>query len=258
MGLFDIFKKKSGVDIELLSLEDLLKNAAVDAAYRVAFYKRLLTSELIVLTPDPVLSDGVQTLEQDTSLRIVALDDGRIPVFTSQDRMFDKHVIDKEMRYVAMSGKDLFGVVAGATLLLNPYSNYGKELLPSEIKSLLDGTMFGSAGETITVNSPTKVLLGQPAKIPTEMLAALSRIFARRTDVSAAYLGWIDMRGDKDVPPHYVIGIETNDYSKDLVEEIGFTANQFLGANEFVDLIELNKTDGVGRYLSGTKPFYKR
>jgi hypothetical protein len=257
MGLFDLFKKRPVNDIESLTIEDLLKNAARDAGYRVAFYKRLLTSELIVLTQDSPLPEGAQTLPEDTPLRVVSFDDGRIPVFTSADRVFDKHVIDKKVQSVAMKGADLFEVLNGATLLLNPYSDYGKELLPREIKSLLDGTMFASTGETITVKSATQALVGQPATVPTEMLESLRTVFSRRPEVSAGYLGWIDM-GGSDVPPHYVIGIEAEDYTKDLVEEVGFTANQFLGPNEFVDLIQLNTNDGVCSYLRSTEPFYKR
>jgi len=180
MSLFDIFKKKPKEESETTDLEELLKKAAVDGSFRVAFYKKLLVSELIVLTEGNDIPEGRQTLEQDTSLKVLSLSDGRIPVFTSTDRIFDKKVICEQVQYVAMKGSDLFNVVRGATLILNPYSDYGKELLPDEIASLLDGSIFSSAGETITVSEQTEVLLGQPAKRPNAMLEGLKTLFDQR------------------------------------------------------------------------------
>lgn len=258
MGLFELFKRKSAVDLEITNLEELLMNAATDPSYRVEFYKQLLRSDLIVLTQDSEIGEGVQTLQEDTSLKILSLPDGRIPVFTSTDRVFDKKVIEEQVQYVAMKGADLLAVVKGATLLLNPYSDYGKELLPDEIDGLLDGTIFSSGGQTIVTSKPTEVLLGQPAKVPHEMLNSLQSVLTRRPEVSVGYLGWIDMPGDNNVPPHYIVGIEAGEYTRELVEEVGSTANQFLGPNEFIDIIELKENDGVSDYLRGTEPFYRR
>jgi len=258
MSLFDFFKRKTSDLPETTNLEDLLKNAASDPSYRVGFYKQLLLSELIVLTQDSEFGEGERTLQQDTSLKILSLDDGRIPVFTSTDRIFDKQQIKEQVHYVAMKGSDLFATVRGATLLLNPYSDYGKELLPDEIGKLLDGSIFSSGGRTIDIAKSTEVLLGQPAKIPHELVSALKSAFARKPEVSAAYLGWIDMRGEDEVPPHYIVGIDSEKYTAELVEEVGFIANQFLGPNELVDIIEVKENDGVGNYLKSTEPFYRR
>ena len=172
MGLFDLFKRKSIVDPETTNLEELLKNAATDPSYRVEFYKQLLRSDLIVLTQDSEIGEGMQTLQEDTSLKILSLPDGRIPVFTSTDRVFDKKVIDEQIQYVAMKGADLLAVVKGATILLNPYSDYGKELLPDEIRGLLDGTIFNSGGQAIV----------DPAEISHRYLRAPTEDTLKRTE----------------------------------------------------------------------------
>jgi len=42
-----------------------------------------------------------------------------------------------------MAARDFLELTRGADVLLNPGSDYGKELLASEIESLLDGSIFG-------------------------------------------------------------------------------------------------------------------
>jgi hypothetical protein len=63
---------------------------------------------------------------------ILKLTDGRIPVFTAKERIFDKEVIKEKVTYLAMKGEDLFNLAKGASFVLNPYSDYGKELFPQK------------------------------------------------------------------------------------------------------------------------------
>ena len=98
MGLFDIFKKRTDQRTENdLSLETLLQKSATEPAYRAEFYKRLLSDELFVITRNSGLPQGNQTLQQDTTVSIVPLPNGKIPVFTSQQRIFDKGVIKNKL-----------------------------------------------------------------------------------------------------------------------------------------------------------------
>lgn len=88
MGLFDFLKKKKEEYNSSIILEDLLKRAATDPDARPEFYKKLLTGKLVVITENSCLKDGIQTLKQGTSVNIVAFPDGKIPVFTSKEKIF--------------------------------------------------------------------------------------------------------------------------------------------------------------------------
>ena len=141
MGLFDIFKKKPNNTDEENILETTLRKAATDPVFRAEFYKRLLSEKLVVLT-DKTLPEGHQIVRENTEVNIATLADGKIPVFTSTRRIFDKGIIKEEVPFLELKGEDLFNLATGATFILNPYSDYGKELLPNEIANIINGTFL--------------------------------------------------------------------------------------------------------------------
>jgi hypothetical protein len=149
MGIFDIFKKKkTDSTFPENELEQCLMRAANDTNAQKEFYQRLLWSPLYLLTNGHSPSEeGSQILEENTTVGFITFDDGKIPVFTSTNRMFDKGIITKAVPYVSMMGQDLFGVAIGATFILNPYSICGKELVPTEIENLLNGTIYSHLDE---------------------------------------------------------------------------------------------------------------
>ncbi|MDR1478834.1 MAG: enhanced serine sensitivity protein SseB C-terminal domain-containing protein [Planctomycetaceae bacterium] len=261
MELLGFFKKKQNVQTnnDSLTLEQLLQKATTKPAFRAEFYKRLLTDELVVITQNSNLTEGGQTLQKDSSINIVSYPDGKIPVFTSTDRIFDKGVTKEQVEYIRLKGENLFGLCKSTTFLLNPYSDYGKELLPDEIESLLNGTIGADTTKILTVEEETKVQIGQPAKYPTEIVNALKKLFSERSNVKAAYLGWI-FSSESGEPPHYIFALDTDGkYLQSLAQEAGFIAKQFLEQREFVDFITIDRDSGLSDYfLKQTKPFYKR
>ena len=181
-----------------------------------------------------------------------------IPVFTSTDRIFDKGVVKEQVEYMQMKGENLFKITKGATFLLNPYSDYGKELLPDEIRKLLNGTILTDTAKTLKIEKETEVLIGQPAKYPNEIVKSLKKLFSERPNVKAAYLGWI-CNSDSDIAPHYIFALDADGDLHNLTQEAGFTAKQFLEQGEFVDFIKIDKNNGISDYfLKQTKPFYER
>lgn len=52
-------------------------------------------------------------------------------------RYFDKGIVKEQVEVLEVRSEDIFNFFKGATLVLNPYSDYGKELLPNEIEGLL-------------------------------------------------------------------------------------------------------------------------
>ena len=258
MGFFDIFKRNEKRQTSGLTLEQLLKKAATEPKFREEFYKRLLTDELIVITHNSPIPRGEIVLQENTSVNIIHYDDGTIPVFTSTDRIFDKGVVKEQVEYMQMTGENLFGLAKGAKYILNPYSDYAKELLPDEIEQLLNGTIMTDTVQTMKIEKETKVQIGQPAKYPTEITNSLKKLFSEKPNVKAAYVGWIFVP-DSNEPAHYIFGIDIEGDWGNLTQEAGSVAKQFLERHEFVDFIKIDNISGVCDYfLKETKPFYER
>lgn len=251
MDLLKFLKKK-----KIHSFEELLKKAADEPAYRSEIIKRILTEKLLVITKDKIGPEGYSIAEKDTLLNILSLPDGSIPVFTSTDRIFDKGIIKEQVNFYECNGEDLFNLVKGAKLILNPYSDYGKKFTPEEVQSLLNGTYFDRNVQQVTVKKATKVAIGQPAVYPTEMVKSLVKLFSNKSEVAAAYVGWIHDPSSGD-PPHYILAIKVTADWENINKEAGFIAQQFLGASEIIDIIQIKgKGSFLNDYFVKTKPFY--
>lgn len=147
MGIFDIFKKKkTDSTFPENELEQCLMRAVSTTSAKKEFYQKLLWNQLYILTVE--YPDTKESSEKDTTtVRFITFEKGQIPIFTSENRIFDKGVIKEKVPYVSLKGQDLFGVAKGATFILNPYSNYRKELIPEEIEDILNGTIYDKLDE---------------------------------------------------------------------------------------------------------------
>lgn len=259
MAIFDIFKKKKpDSTFPENELEKSLMKASSDISARNEFYTKLLWNELIVLTNGHNVSEeGRKTLEQDTEVQFVTFESGQIPVFTSTNRIFDKGVIKEQVPFMAMKGQDLFGFTKGATFILNPYSDYGKELIPQEIENLLNGSIFEKTNQ-MEIKEDTEVLIGQPSKYPTELVKALSNLFTSEPNVKSAYLGTIKMDKSEKLP-HLIIAMDMEGNMSSVSGKAGALAEQMIGKNEIIDFIKIENNNGISDYfINRTKPFYKR
>lgn len=263
MGLFDIFKKKTNQPTQddfsnENIIEKSLRKASTEPAYRAEFYKRLLAEKLIVLTDKTQIPEGVQTLKENTNVNIATLSDGKIPVFTSTSKIFDKGIIKEEVPFLEMKGEDIFILAKGATFILNPYSDYGKELLPNEIESLLEGTILTDNHKQMTVEKDTQVQIGQPANYPTEIVNSLKTLFADRPSVKAAFLGWI-YNPSVEEPPHLIFALDIEGEKQSIINEAGFTAQQLSKPSDIIDFIQIDNSGGLSDYFTReTTPFYSR
>ncbi|WP_295720976.1 SseB family protein [Mucilaginibacter sp.] len=136
MGLFDMFKKKEP------TFEALLKKSAFEPAYRIDIYARILSEKFFVLTEEGMFPQGSFITNGNTKAQVRTLNNGSVPVFTSTDRIFDRGIIKTEVCFLELEGKDLLKMLIGKTLIINPYSDFAKEILPSEIEQILDGSIL--------------------------------------------------------------------------------------------------------------------
>lgn len=149
MGLFDIFKKKKTEStFPENELEKCLMQAASNFSFQREFYQKLLGNPLFILTTENTISEiGNQTQENDANVQCFIFENGQIPIFTSINRIFDKGIMKKNVPHLSLKGQDLFESLNGATFILNPYSDFAKELLPQEIENLLNGTIYNRINE---------------------------------------------------------------------------------------------------------------
>jgi hypothetical protein len=264
MGLFDFIKNKKdkteniGEARKAISdnIENLIEKAASEPGLRPKFYKALLDSELIVLTNEHSGDEGIKTLEKDTTLKIISMKDGKIPVFTSTDRIFDKKVIQKEVPFVGMNGRSLFETTKGATLMLNPFSDFGKELTPSEIASLLDGSIF-QPKHVEEIKKNTKIRIGQPAQIPDGLEKSLIIYSKTRDEIEAIYIAMVE-RVDSGEPPSLMIGIRMSHNEQEIIGEIGEAIQPHIPTGKHIDFMKISGTDGLSGYFDKVEPIYRK
>ena len=240
-------------------LERALMEAASNMSARPEFYRLLLASNLIVIgkvegrTPagqESFVSSGDRVQIASGQHKGNAF----IPVFSSLQRL--QTYAQRETEYVALNGRALLEMTRGALLILNPGSEYGKELLPEEIHGLMDP----AAPSRMTIQKDTQVLIGQPAVYPQALVDALKAAFAARSDVLAAYLVQIAFPSAEQ-PPHPLIGVEiAGDYWDAVSAEIDRVAAA-VTPGMLLDAMSLDRSsanDSVARALLKTSPFYIR
>lgn len=259
MGFLDKFKnKKATTNFPENELEMCLMKAASNYSGRKDFYSKLLLSDLIVISADNnSVTNTKITLAAGTLIGLVHLQNGNLPVFTSKNRIFDKGLIKEQVSYMSMKGQDLFSFTKGSTLILNPFSDYGKELLPEEIERLLDGSIFNETHELI-IEQPSPVQLGQPINYPHKIVMALTELFINRTKVKAAYLASIKMT-ESEENFHLIIGIDYEGQLTEISNETGPIVESHIKKGEIVDFIQIDNESDVSEYfINKTKPFYLR
>ena len=167
-------------------------------------------------------------------------------------------MLEGEAGYVALGARDLFELVRGSQVVLDPASPYGKVFLPAEIEGLLDGSTW-RAEEGYVAERDTEVLLGQPARYPDELVAALRRLFEKRGDVEAAYLVHF-YNPERDEQAHSLVGLEVSGDWGRIVGEAGMVAAGVEVPDPPVDFIELRGGGGdVEAYMRREcEPFFVR
>lgn len=247
--------------IEENKLEELLRLAADEPAHRPQFYDVLLNSQVFVLgeTEESEIG-GEKVLVAGSKIQIRHWEraDGApaIPFFSSLDVL--QNSIDSEESYLALPVRSLFEMTLGATLFLNPKSDYGKELSPEEVSHLLSNGIGREVSQRV-VEKETKVLLGQPSIYPTKMIESLIQLLAKHSNVEKAYLALMHDTS-VDEKPHLIIGIKADGDFEKVMREVGSVAADSAPEEGPIDLyrVENDETGVSGYFINQTEPFYER
>lgn len=250
-------------------LEDLLVKASLEPSQRPEFLEKLLSAEIYCIgfsdQTAPQASSDVLPEGSKVSLVHIQNEKGEtyLPFFSSLESL--QKAIQDEQSYLRIPAKSFFELTLGTNLVLNPYSEYGKEFFPQEVEALLQGG-YGSQLESYEYQEQTEVLLGQPAEYPHEMINQLRVLLKTKPEVKTAYLAQMhDPKRDQE--PTLLIGFETdqainNESFQRLKNQIGHVAYESLVRKRVIDLIHLDDihaTSGLEHYLrQETDPFYVR
>jgi len=179
-------------------LERALIKAAKNPAAAPEFYRLLLESNLLVMGT----AEGLENASEEFALSaggklnlVTGMKDGAqyLPVFSSLPRM--QEFVKQESKYLSIRGRDLLDITRGAPVILNPASEFGKELSAREVLRLLDGLGAGIPQYT------------SDEEVPVALIEALSSVFAIRADVIAAWMIKVGFSEDRS-QSHPLVGIE--------------------------------------------------
>jgi len=232
-------------------LEEALVKAVKQPATAPDFWRLLLESELLVLgsAEGHEADDRPFTLQPGGRFNLVtAQRDGRafLPVFSSLPRM--QEWVKQDSRYLSMPGRALFELTRGAAVILNPASEYGRELTPEQVGQLLGAP---------AANRPPRTIIGE-ADPPAALVAMLTALFSRHREVSAAWMIQATF-ADRALTPHPVVGIETSGDMQALAEEISRIAADTVPGMVFdVQRVMREQPQGLAEALLQTPPFYQR
>jgi hypothetical protein len=241
-------------------LEEALKRAAEgDVLAAPQFYKLLMTTRLFVLgdAEHRPPGQGVIELNPGDKLNLETVrHNGRDyhPIFSALSRL--QTFVAKPETYLRMEGRALFEATKGANFVLNPKSTCGKELTASEIAFWLDPE---ANRQRAVIDKPTEILLGQPAEYPKKLVDALCMLFVNRSAVLAAHLLQIAF-GDRDEPPHPLIGIEALGNWPKISAEVSELAAAIV-PEMIIDLVPIDQANPnavLSKELVKVPPFYKR
>jgi hypothetical protein len=239
-------------------LEESLVKASENVSHRPQFYRDLLEAEVFLIQKNlPETPLGQRTLEKGEEVQLVGIhQDGRnvLPFFSSLPRL--QAVIQEEMGYLMMKGRQLFELTQGSELVLNPGADYGKEFTAVEVAALLDGSLF-SPGEVRVSSESTEVMIGRPQNYPQEFVSALAQLFPKHPEVTRAYLAHY-FNPQTGPRPHTLVAIECDKNWERVVTDAGIVVQNVSIPDPPVDFIRLDPMHSLASYFKKEKPIYKK
>jgi hypothetical protein len=224
-------------------IERLLMRAATEVAARSTFVRELMDAQIfVVLVPEgaPLVRgpDGKVTVPAGAKLIMPSATRGEerlIPFFTAPSRaqawFKGEHIVAPDKT------RDLFARHANEAFFLNPGSAYGKEFLPDEAKGLVNGHLEQEP-RTITTRPGEQILLAHPKKMPTDLIAGLSRELSAVNSVHAAYL----MLATRSGEPTWMLGVDHDGSWQDVRAAVGrAVAGEVLGGHR-LDALPLDNS----------------
>lgn len=231
-------------------LEEALVKAVNDPSNAPAFYRQL-SDGVVYFIEQAVASDdgnavGIAPMEVDGTRYL--------PIFSSVVRI--QQAIDDEVTYAGVNGMEFFRMTAGSPILLNPGSEYGKEILADEAAAIVDGSIFHRADQ-LTLPKDSTYIIGDPKVYPAELVEALSALFRKSKQVKQAWLAQM-MVIDSASGPSTLIGIESDARIREIANEAHLVLQHVEIPSPPVDFVAVAPGSEFSDHFLTQKPFYSR
>ncbi|MEY4754599.1 MAG: hypothetical protein RJA44_2274 [Pseudomonadota bacterium] len=242
-------------------LEQALRLAAEDAANRPDFYRLLLESTVFVVGDAEETEDGDRPVGagENVSIHQWQQPDGSvvIPFFTSPAAV--EQAVDGTVSCMGLPARTLFESTRGATLVLNPNNEYGKQFLPEQVEAILAGGVPRLPKQRVEPGDAS-ILLGPPQNVPTRMVDALISFFAKRSEVKAAYMAQLTDESETDSQSRLAIGIHVEAGNLDQIfGEIATVAGDTAPRDQRISLYPISPGAGglADYFFDHVTPFYE-
>lgn len=199
------------------------------------------------------IENGILTAGSTISFKMIAnsSDESFFIAFTDWEELA-KWSKDQEQTHIS-TYEDLKTMVLKDTekvkgFVINPYGQ--NIVITPELMQY-----FARRKSEIVIEKDTKVMLGQPANYPSEMVNALSKFFKKHKEVESAYLFLAHKEGDEK--PNLLLVIGFTGEKSALFPQIAAIAQDYLGKDEYIDLVPMNTAFGKDATKDVT-PFYKK
>lgn len=146
-----------------------------------AFFKALLNATVYAHVPMESPPEGVMRF-----IQFIRPDNGQTMLPFFSDKGQAEEAASNAALIVAMSGRDLFELTQGASLMLNPNVD-AIALYPPEITAILEGRALGSFAMD-EISAETEVLIGPPSVSTVALNMILRNLFQQEATVKAAFL----------------------------------------------------------------------
>jgi hypothetical protein len=219
-------------------LYEIYKMAIKDSSQVLNFYKALLKSELVVLT-DKVSEEEEKEFKEGESLNIVKFENGQIPIFSNEDRVRDNNKMKKAIPCFKIDAKSLFELTKGDQLILNPFSEPSKILMPEEINAILDGSIFESI-KSEKVKENTQIKVTKADKLSEAMIQDVKAFGKAHILVESVYFAIMEKVGEQDEPT-LLIGLKLTSKDQITISNFAETMQKHIKADEKVNLVLINQ-----------------
>ena len=244
-------------------LERALVRAADDASARVPFFEQLIDAELTLAL---VESRGKGGPGGGYEVPEVMADDvAFVPIFTADSRVEAMFGFERMMK-VRQTFRQILEQIDGANFVLNPGSEYGREISEDDVKAMLAGD-FEKAAESDDFavdggfdeedEQPLPQVVGRPSPQPTHLVKPLVKLFSGLREVRAVYLAQSLFPGADGVK-RLVIGIECDGDLDVVLDHVGEVLDEVAKPSDVIDFVSVPGSPLDGYFEKDNQPIFRR
>lgn len=241
------------------NLEQVLLLAAQDPQYRLAFYHELMQAQLLVLTNTPEGAEaGEVTVAEGTEVQLHMLHDGRIPIFSSEDRIYEGGPQQGEVSFLRVPAPGFFQMTQGAECVLNPFSPFGKLLVAPEIEDMMTGRIFNQPTEGEGQPEGPQAQLVPLPEPPAGLAGALREFCAQQPHIMMAFLAQVQIEGE-EAPSRMLLAFHVEGEDMNFLNDMGPAIQEHL-EQQAIDVARLSPdpNEPLTAFFNQQEPVYVR